>query len=120
MRAQGPDLAHGGAGLMENPEPRAQYLNVVLRQIDKTALRIPRFQRHFVWGERDVLDLLGSIENGYPIGSILTWRVDRDSNYFSGFRADPFPRVGNADDVGSFEVILDGVQRLSSLYGCLR
>lgn len=103
---------------MENPEPRAQYLNVVLRQIEKTALRIPRFQRHFVWGERDVLDLLGSIESGYPIGSILTWRVDRGSDYFSGFREDPFPPVD--DELGNFEVILDGAQRLSSLFGCLR
>lgn len=103
---------------MENPEPRAQYLNVVLRQIERTSLRIPRFQRHFVWGERDVLDLLGSIENGYPIGSILTWRVDAASGYFSGFRQDPFPPADTS--VPNFEVILDGAQRLSSLYGCLR
>lgn len=103
---------------MENPEPRAQYLNVVLRQIEKSALRIPRFQRHFVWGERNVLDLLGSIENGYPIGSILTWRVDRASQYFSGFREDPFPPAD--ENVSNFEVVLDGAQRLSSLFGCLR
>jgi hypothetical protein len=103
---------------VDNPEPRAQYLNVVLRQIERTALRIPRFQRHFVWDERDVLELLGSIEKGYPIGSILTWKVERADNYFSGYRTNPFPEAD--ENVGSFEVILDGAQRLSSLYGCLR
>lgn len=103
---------------MDNPEPRAQYLNVVLRQIGRTALRIPRFQRHFVWDERDVIELLGSIQKGYPIGSILTWRVEATDDYFSGFRHDPFPEAD--ESVSSFEVILDGAQRMSSLYGCLR
>lgn len=103
---------------MENPEPRAQYLNIVLRQIDRTALRIPRFQRHFVWGESDVIELLGSIRKGYPIGSILTWRIEAADDYFSGFREDTFPSAH--EHLNTFEVILDGAQRLSSLYGCLR
>lgn len=103
---------------MDNPEPRAQYLNVVLRQIDRTSLRIPRFQRHFVWGERDVLELLGSIEKGYPIGSVLTWKVEAADDYFSGYREQPFPPADPS--IRSFEVILDGAQRLSTLFGCLR
>lgn len=103
---------------MENPEPRAQYLNVVLRSIDRTALRIPRFQRHFVWGESNVLELLESIRKGYPIGSILTWKVAAKDEYFAGYREDAFPRAD--ESVDSFEVVLDGAQRLSSLYGCLR
>ncbi|GLJ62466.1 DUF262 domain-containing protein [Microbacterium sp. JZ70] len=103
---------------MENPEPRAQYLNVVLRQIDRTSLRIPRFQRHFVWDESDVLELLESIKRGYPIGSVLTWKVESADGYFSGFRTEAFPEAD--ERVTSFEVILDGAQRLSSLYGCLR
>jgi hypothetical protein len=103
---------------MDNPEPRAQYLNVVLRQVARTALRIPRFQRHFVWNERDVIELLGSIQKGYPIGSVLTWRVEATDEYFSGFRNDPFPVAD--ENLSTFEVVLDGAQRLSSLYGCLR
>lgn len=103
---------------MDTPEPRSQYLNVVLRQIARTAIRIPRFQRHFVWGERDVLELLGSIEKGYPIGSVLTWKVEASDNYFAGYRTETFPAADA--DISSFEVVLDGAQRLSSLYGCLR
>lgn len=103
---------------MENPEPRSQYLNAVLRQIERSAFRIPRFQREFVWGQRDILDLLESIENGYPIGSILTWRVEGSDDYFSGFRTSPFPEPD--DSLAAYEVVLDGAQRLSSLYGCLR
>lgn len=103
---------------MDNPEPRAQYLNMILRQISRTAFRIPRFQREFVWGERDVLDLMSSIERRYPIGSILTWRVDRQDDYFSGYREGAFPPAD--ENLSTFEVVLDGAQRLSSLYGCLR
>ncbi|MFC3298039.1 DUF262 domain-containing protein [Arthrobacter agilis] len=103
---------------MQNPEPRAQYLNIVLRQISRTALRIPRFQRHFVWGESDVIELLESIRKGYPIGSILTWRVESSDNYFSGYREGPFPPADL--NLSSFEVVLDGAQRMSTLYGTLR
>lgn len=103
---------------MQNPEPRAQYLNTVLRLIDRTSLRIPRFQRDFVWGESNVVELLGSIKRGYPIGSVLTWRVESVDDYFSGYREDAFPEVD--ESLTSFEVILDGAQRLSSLYGCLK
>jgi hypothetical protein len=71
-----------------------------------------------VWSERDVIELLGSIHKGYPIGSILTWRVEASDEYFSGFRHDPFPPIDST--VGTFEVVLDGAQRLSSLFGCLR
>jgi hypothetical protein len=102
---------------VENPEPRAQYLNVVLRQIERTALRIPQFQREFVWDQKDVLELLESIASGYPIGSILTWKVDSASDYFAGFRVGPFPPAD--EGLAAFEVVLDGAQRLSSLYGCL-
>lgn len=103
---------------MQNPEPRAQYLNIVLRQIGRTSLRIPRFQRHFVWGESNIIELLESIRKGYPIGSILTWRVEASDNYFSGYREGPFPAAD--PDLSSFEVVLDGAQRLSTLYGALR
>lgn len=103
---------------MDNPEPRSQYLNAVLRQIERTAFRIPRFQREFVWGQRNILDLLESIEKGYPIGSVLTWRVGDADDYFSGFRTSPFPEPDGS--LVAYEVVLDGAQRLSSLYGCLR
>lgn len=103
---------------MQNPEPRAQYLNIVLRQIDRTSLRIPRFQRHFVWGESNIIELLESIRKGYPIGSVLTWRVESSDNYFSGYREGPFPPADSS--LSSFEVVLDGAQRLSTLYGTLR
>ncbi|UVY85738.1 DUF262 domain-containing protein [Brachybacterium sp. NBEC-018] len=103
---------------MQNPEPRSQYLNFVLRQIDQTKLRIPQFQRHFVWVSGDVLALLDSIKLGYPIGSILTWKLEPGDEYFSGFRTGTFPEV--KPELSTFEVILDGAQRLSTLYGTLK
>ncbi|MCK1286593.1 DUF262 domain-containing protein [Bradyrhizobium sp. 44] len=34
-------------------------------------------QRDFVWEEKQVLELLESVYRGFPIGSILLWRVDK-------------------------------------------
>ncbi len=44
--------------------------------IDRVAsgeLRIPRFQRPYVWSPEDMIGLFDSIFNGYPIGSLLIW-----------------------------------------------
>jgi hypothetical protein len=37
-------------------------------------IRLPKFQRDFVWTRQQVLDLLDSIARGYPIGSFLLWK----------------------------------------------
>jgi hypothetical protein len=41
-------------------------------------IRLPKFQREFVWTREQVLDLLDSIARNYPIGSLLLWQSPLD------------------------------------------
>jgi len=43
--------------------------------IKRGQIKIPQFQRKFVWKEEQAFKLLDSIKNNYPIGSLLIWRT---------------------------------------------
>lgn len=96
------------------PNPIVEHLPTIFRRIRTGEYRIPPFQRDFVWEEKQVLDLLESVYRGYPIGSVLLWRVDRP--VFKSIKEDSigFPKT---DERYPASFVLDGVQRLSSLYG---
>jgi hypothetical protein len=93
-------------------------LSEVIYAIGKGEYRIPQFQRDYVWEKGRVCRLLDSIVETLPIGSIFIWRAGRENNRFArqlvGVDAPP---VKDGDDV-SF--VLDGQQRLASLYFVLR
>lgn len=96
-------------------KPKVNRLINFLSDIEKGRFKIPTFQRDFVWGNREKLDLFDSISRGYPIGSILLW--------------EPIEQFKNKDYLGPYKLgvsenkdffyILDGFQRLSTLFGCL-
>src|SRR3954447_21762679 len=85
-------------------------LELMLKQIHERELALPDFQRDFVWQPRDTEALVESISQDFPAGSLL----------FMPFRPGTFtPReVQNAPALqGSpLQLILDGQQRLTSLY----
>lgn len=97
-----------------NIEPRVRGMINYLKDIEQGLLQIPSFQRDYVWKKRDILDLFDSIKRGYPIGSIILWKPEI-------IIGDNFPKIGSYYiPQGQFEYyILDGFQRLSSLFGCL-
>lgn len=47
----------------------------IINQISNGGIRIPSFQRGFVWEPEDVAFFLDSLYKGYPIGAILLWRT---------------------------------------------
>lgn len=58
---------------MKAPEltPTAEKLDRLINRINSGDVRIPAFQRAYVWKQNQILDLLDSIVKNYPIGSIL-------------------------------------------------
>ena len=72
---------------------------------------LPEFQRDFVWSPSRTIELLASIANEYPAGNIL--RV-RDGHFIETRPVDSAPPVGHGHRP-TF-LILDGQQRLTSLY----
>lgn len=96
-----------------------------LQKIDYNQYLLPAIQRDFVWTHTKIEMLFDSLMQGYPIGSMLLWRVDgRDTQNqrFYGilkkYRERYAIRSEEVSTVGipSFEVVLDGQQRLTALY----
>lgn len=99
-------------------KPEILLMEDLMTLIDEGKLRVPRFQRPFVWRPQQILDLFDSIERGYPIGSLLFWETHEDFATFESIGGiEPFkkPRPG-----APISYVLDGHQRLSALYGTLR
>lgn len=99
-------------------DPTVVFVTAVLDEIAEGRLQIPRFQRPLVWRWEQRRDLLSSIYEGLPIGALMIWVSDNEPveryNRLGPYVL-PEPRAG-ADN----RYIMDGVQRLSTLFGALR
>lgn len=82
----------------------------LLDQIDDETLLLPEFQRGYVWNRDQVRGLFRSLYLGYPVGSLLTWEADAATTKMRG----------SGTNVGIRKILLDGQQRLTSLYGVIR
>ena len=97
-------------------KPEIALIEDLLEEIKEGRLRIPRFQRPFVWKPEDMRELFNSIQQGYPIGSLLLWNTSDDVQSFDQVGPLTIPDAGTRP----VTYILDGHQRLSTLYGVLR
>ncbi len=83
----------------------------ILDQIDLGSMALPEFQRGYVWNRDQVRSLVQSLYRRYPIGSLLVWVTRVES---AAARGDgPLPP-------GVVKLLLDGQQRMTSLYGIIR
>jgi Protein of unknown function DUF262 len=86
-------------------------LAAILDQIDSGSVLLPEFQRGYVWDREQVRGFMRSLYLGYPVGGLLTWET----------RADGSLVRGAAGTSAALRVlILDGQQRITSLYGITR
>ncbi len=85
----------------------------VLDSVVSGEIRIPAFQRGFVWEMDRVAYLLDSIYKGYPFGSLLFWRTRQQltTERNLGTFTLPKPQVDYPIDY-----VLDGQQRLTSIF----
>lgn len=96
-------------------KPAVNRLIKFMTEIEEGKFKIPTFQRDFVWGTKEKIELFDSLSKEYPIGSILLWQ--------------PLSRFKSKNEIGHYFIennreidffyILDGYQRLSTLFGCL-
>lgn len=91
------------------------YLLAVLRRVQAGELRVPAFQRGYVWDEKQIRELLQSVYKGYPIGSLLFWNTSEAKLTVEGGDHFPFPKAPVEAPVA---FVLDGMQRLATLYNC--
>lgn len=99
---------------ISSPQPSVLHLVTLFRQITAGEVRVPAFQRGFVWQEKQMIELLESVAEGFPIGSILLWGVDSKTLNIAPGGTTSFPAV---EERYPTAYVLDGMQRLSTLYG---
>lgn len=98
------------------PSPEVLHLPTLFRRVETGEIRIPAFQRAFVWTRKQVIELLESVYKGYPIGSLLFWKTEKDAlKYFDSGESFGIETEPTRSPV-SF--VLDGQQRLTTLYRC--
>ena len=97
----------------------------VISNIDTKKYLLPSIQREFVWSTSQITRLFDSLMRGYPINSFLFWEVDKDNTKefrFYEFLRDYHQRKNRHNEKASLNgcenitAILDGQQRLTSLY----
>lgn len=86
-------------------------LKDILKNADKGKIQLPDFQRSYVWADSDVRSLLASIAKGYPVGALLTLETGGVVNFKPRLLEGVAPK-----EIEPEELLLDGQQRITSLY----
>ncbi|MCA0013407.1 DUF262 domain-containing protein [Mesorhizobium sp. B292B1B] len=87
-------------------------ISSILEKIDENQLFIPAFQREYVWKKKDAKLLVSSMIKGYPTGTILTWDTNHPPELKGDHAYDPRQ--------GAIKILLDGQQRVTTLYMLIR
>jgi hypothetical protein len=91
--------------------PGQYELSHLLADIDLGKLALPEIQRPFVWKKKAVRDLLDSMYRGFPVGYLMLWNAAQvDSKVIGEDGKQHTPT----------EFIVDGQQRLTSLYAVMK
>jgi hypothetical protein len=90
----------------------AMKIYQILDKIDEHQLFVPAFQREYVWKKPDAKNLINSLLNDYPTGTMLTWETNKPPELKGPYKYSP--------SQGSVKLILDGQQRITTLYMLVR
>ncbi len=90
------------------PPPDMRSIDSIIGDIHQGRYAIPTFQREYAWTRKQVEELWESIFHGFFVGSILTWDYD---NQVATEPAQGAPKLQAPTDI-----VLDGQQRITSLY----
>ncbi len=90
-------------------------LKVLLNDVQNGKIQLPDFQRGWVWNEDRIRGLLASISRGFPVGAVMTLSAGGDIR----FRTRLVEGVSENGISSPDRFLLDGQQRLTSLYQAL-
>ena len=80
-------------------------------------MKVPQFQRDFVWSKDKSARLLDSLLKGFPIGTFILWKTDEELRSIRNLGGVDLPPTPKGDSV---QYVLDGQQRLTSLFATLK
>lgn len=83
-------------------------ISQIIDKIDEKQLFVPAFQREYVWKRQNAKDLISSLIQDYPTGTMLTWETNNPPELKGDHKYD--------ERQGAVKLILDGQQRITTLY----
>lgn len=86
-------------------------ISTILDHIDNGHMALPEFQRGYVWNRDQVRGLFDSLYRRHPVGGLLVWATESKTAEHRG----DAPLAA-----GIVKLLLDGQQRMTSLYGVVR
>ena len=86
-------------------------ISTILDHIDSGHMALPEFQRGYVWNRDQVRGLFDSLYRRHPVGGLLVWATESKTAEHRG---------DGALAAGIVKLLLDGQQRMTSLYGVIR
>ena len=87
-------------------------ISQILDKIDEKQLFVPAFQREYVWKKNDAKNLIASLIREYPTGTMLTWETNHPPELKGDWEYN--------SNQGAVKLILDGQQRITTLYMLIR
>ena len=87
-------------------------ISTVLDKVDENQLFVPAFQREYVWKRDDAKSLIDSLIKEYPTGTMLTWETANPPELKGPHKYDA--------KQGAVRILLDGQQRVTTLYMLIR
>lgn len=98
---------------MLSPENQTKNYSQLFNDIDTGLVKIPQFQRDFVWEKEQTAKLIDSIIKGFPIGTFIYWKTDEELKSIRDIGNITLPKTPKGDKTF---YVLDGQQRITSLY----
>ncbi|WP_339192763.1 DUF262 domain-containing protein [Paenibacillus sp. FSL W8-1287] len=102
---------------MIQPEPQSTGLNSLMTDISNGRIKIPQFQREYVWELKAAAQLLDSIAKGFPIGTFIMWETQEELRSIRNIGNHNLPSTPQGHTT---QYILDGQQRITSMYTCFK
>src|SRR5579864_5645020 len=98
---------------MLQPENQTKKYAHLFTDIDIGRIKVPMFQRDFVWTNEQTAKLIDSIIKGFPIGSFIFWQTREVLRHIRDIGNIRLPDIPKGE---SASYVLDGQQRITSLY----
>ena len=108
-------VAMNSIGMFDNTK---ESLGDLLEEIHTGKAQLPDLQRSFTWCNEQIVKLIASMSQSFPIGAILTIKVNSNSSF--SFKPRLLEGVQITKEPIPDSLILDGQQRLTSAYMCFR
>ena len=86
-------------------------ISTILDLIDSGQITLPKFQRSYVWSREQVRGFFHSLYRRHPVGSLLVWVTEANAAEYRG---------KGSIVTGTVNLLIDGQQRVTSLYGVVR